>query len=670
MGCGGSKDVLEPVGIDLDVDAEQQQAAEGAAAAQAAKEAIAEKEDEEVAAAQTAKEAVAIKAVEEAAAAKAAREAAATKAAREAAAAKAAEEAVAAKAAEEAVAAKAAEEAATAKGVAAADAPKEAAAAVLVVEKVDAADGLPPAETHGAPAVIKLDGLLSEAVAGGDLVLVRSAWLLEQPDNHRIEKLQLLLELDARARGARSDPPASHASPLLSPREAGALIQKGMSSASVVLRRGLGGESRPERTLSALAHLMSSLVCLDLSCNQLDAQEAKLLGESLCANGPLASLVLSNNQICGLDADGQGAYTSEGIDALVDAFSLHSSLTSVALLGNHLGGGALTELLKLKHEKPALVTLCGLSAGQATADYRGWGLGTQDAELLARELALARSLTSLEAAGNAFGSRGWSAIFEALRDSPQNQISRWNLSGQGIDSKLAEAFAAYVTVSSSLTSLDISANAIGPAGAKEIVGALCVCCSITDLNLAKNNICGVDPHGRGTYATYGIQTVAGALRALGSLTSLNLQGNLIGLYGARAIGEALHVNRSLTLLSLGQNGLGDEGASILARALKGSKVSKLATLNLDSYSSGSKRIGPAGARALAEYISGSGSLTSLNLQLNAIGPEGASAIADALRANGTLTLLQLQGNNNLGDEGRDAVRSAASEHGPGFRLEL
>ena len=56
------------------------------------------------------------------------------------------------------------------------------------------------------------------------------------------------------------------------------------------------------------------------------------------------------------------------------------------------------------------------------------------------------------------------------------------------------------------------------------------------------------------------------------------------------------------------------------------------------------------AKVLAEYVSGSGVLTDLNLFDNKIGPEGGVAIGKALAVNEVLKTLRL-GSNKIGDEG-------------------
>ena len=60
------------------------------------------------------------------------------------------------------------------------------------------------------------------------------------------------------------------------------------------------------------------------------------------------------------------------------------------------------------------------------------------------------SLTSLDVRANDLGDKGWCAIFDALRDNPQNKIAKWDLAHQGLTPTIAKSLAAYVAVSGSL----------------------------------------------------------------------------------------------------------------------------------------------------------------------------------------------------------------------------
>ena len=53
---------------------------------------------------------------------------------------------------------------------------------------------------------------------------------------------------------------------------------------------------------------------------------------------------------------------------------------------------------------------------------------------------------------------GWCAIFDALRDNPQNKIATWDLSGQGINPTIAKSLALYMAISASLTSANLLKN--------------------------------------------------------------------------------------------------------------------------------------------------------------------------------------------------------------------
>ena len=90
---------------------------------------------------------------------------------------------------------------------------------------------------------------------------------------------------------------------------------------------------------------------------------------------------------------------------------------------------------------------------------------------------------------NDLGDKGWCAIFDALRDNPQNKIAKWDLCNEGINTTIAKSLAGYAAVSASLTSV----------------------------NLSDNTLCGVTRTGRGTYDATGINAIADALRVNASL---------------------------------------------------------------------------------------------------------------------------------------------------------
>ena len=93
--------------------------------------------------------------------------------------------------------------------------------------------------------------------------------------------------------------------------------------------------------------------------------------------------------------------------------------------------------------------------------------------------------------GNSLGEPGWCAVFDTLRDNPQNKIAKWDLSGEGINPTIAKSLAAYAAVSASLTTLDLYNNGLGDEGAKALAPAIAGSASLTALDLASNNLAGV-----------------------------------------------------------------------------------------------------------------------------------------------------------------------------------
>ena len=94
-----------------------------------------------------------------------------------------------------------------------------------------------------------------------------------------------------------------------------------------------------------------------------------------------------------VDTDRDGEISLFGYPSAV--VQLLASLTSVSLLGNKFDDEAASLLLKVKEEKSALITLCGLKPEQTEANFSGWGLGSADVRLLAPEVAVSASLTKV-----------------------------------------------------------------------------------------------------------------------------------------------------------------------------------------------------------------------------------------------------------------------------------
>ena len=103
--------------------------------------------------------------------------------------------------------------------------------------------------------------------------------------------------------------------------------------------------------------------------------------------------------------------------------------------------------------------------------------------------------------------KGWCAIFDALRDNPDNKIQSWDLSGQTINPEIARALAGHVSTSKALVSLKYASshphlccqchlkpcrvphyslhdNRLYPEGAKRVADALTANSTLTELKYA------------------------------------------------------------------------------------------------------------------------------------------------------------------------------------------
>jgi NLR family CARD domain-containing protein 3 len=217
----------------------------------------------------------------------------------------------------------------------------------------------------------------------------------------------------------------------------------------------------------------------------------------------VSQLDLSDQQLCGLNEDGDGTYTAEGITAIADALRVNGGLTVANLLGNQLDAESAKMLAEVAKQKG--ISLCGIQRGQTTADFSRKDLNPPDAILLASDLSQAvvtGGLTSLDLSN------------QLLCGVTQTGLGTYTAEG-------ITAIAEAMRVNGALTSLDLSNNSLG----------------------------GVNAYG-GTYTAEGITVIADALRVNGGLTALDLSFNELKDEGVSAVCEAIQSNKETKLASL------------------------------------------------------------------------------------------------------------------------
>ena len=93
---------------------------------------------------------------------------------------------------------------------------------------------------------------------------------------------------------------------------------------------------------------------------------------------------------------------------------MSKSLTAANLLSNGLDADSASMLLKVKGEKLQLRTLCGLTHEETELHLSYKNLGPGDAMMLAPEIAVRKSLTSINLEGNELGPEGAKALAHAI----------------------------------------------------------------------------------------------------------------------------------------------------------------------------------------------------------------------------------------------------------------
>ena len=425
---------------------------------------------------------------------------------------------------------------------------------------------------------------------------------------------------------------------------------KGLNFKTVDLQHNEFGIEGAKALASAIRE-SASLTSVNLIHSQVGPEGAKALASAIEESTSITSINLEENFIGPKGAEAlapairkltsinlrRNNLGREGAKALAHAIRDRTSkLSECNVRGNSLDASSAKELAKIATKKG--VTLFGIQNGQTEADFSNRSITSVDAILIANDLVVTGSVTSLNLSWNNLRAEGANALAHAIRG--KASLADLNLANNDIGGHFKDNGDFIQT----------------PEGTIAIANALCVNASLTSINLAGNRLGPEDA-----------EALAPAIRDSASLTSIDLSGNHIREQGANALVPAIQNSASLTSIYLGCNDLGPEGAKAFAPALRDSP-SLACPVGGGTYWKpwfGSTCIR---CKANKSEHTVKASLTAIDLSANKLGPEGAKALAPAIHDSASLTSINLF-RNSVGVEG-EALLRAAVEGRPGFELRL
>lgn len=346
----------------------------------------------------------------------------------------------------------------------------------------------------------------------------------------------------------------------------------------------------------------------------------------------------------------------EGIQALARKGAFTNSLTRLALRHNMLNA----ESIKTLAECGSFRTLTSLDLTMNLLDLQG-------AKALVAYGVFSSTLKSIDLATNCFRVEAAEVLAPAIRESGLTYLC---LSNNEFGSQGVKALVEGGAFQGSLTSVDLNSNGFGALGAKALVDGGVIGRSLTSLDVRNNYIVdeGTIQLSEAVLAQHNqIQTFNEVpiekMRA-DSLTELNLSRMMIGNVGGMVVARLLPLATSLMSIDLKINRLDAWVVETLAPAIAvASSLTRIdvgfnnfnleATLELLTAMKGKSMVsigmadcllGVKGAKIVAEYISVTDSLTSLDLCYNNLRAEGVKALVEAGAFRSSLTSLNLGGN--------------------------
>lgn len=264
-------------------------------------------------------------------------------------------------------------------------------------------------------------------------------------------------------------------------------------------------------------------------------------------------------------------------------------------------------------------------------------LDDDDAVVIADELKVNTTKTSICLSDNNIGARGAVALADALKSN--TTVQHIDLSNNNIGAAGAVALADSVKSNTTVEEILLFNNNIGAAGAEALADYLKSNTTVEQIILFNNNI-----------GASGAVALADSLKSNTSVNTINLSSNNIGADGAAAVADFLKSNTSVKTINLSRNNIGADGAVALADSLKSNATLKEIYLS-------SNNIGDHGAVAFADAMKSNTAIEWFYLSRNGIGDAGAAALAEALIVNETVGSVNLD-NNNIGSAGAEALWDA------------
>lgn len=261
------------------------------------------------------------------------------------------------------------------------------------------------------------------------------------------------------------------------------------------------------------------------------------------------------------------------------------------------------------------------------------------------------SLTSLDLKANTIGPDGWSALYQTLSSTCSGTLEELDVSENGIFDEGLFQVAKLLVEAKHMRSLALVTNSLTPRGIPTLCDGLRHARSLHSLQLDYNNL-----------GDAGAKMVAEAVVHLPNLRKLGLSDNSIGNLGASAIAEQLIGRNSrracpIEWVNLSCNSIADEGFTAIGMALCDNAGGNLHLRNLDL--SCNQKCGNVGKTYLSQSASRWVALRSIELCSLDMSSENVVAFADAIRnASSSLRYIEYYNNPNISAEAEQALTEA------------